>query len=107
MDVIMTRLLKDFADEFPDAACPISEWIDAVKDEMWTCFGDARRKFGSVSIYRECLIFNIAGNKYRLVCGVRYANVGKSGRPTRAILFVKAIMTHKDYDEDRWKCLCE
>ena len=39
-------------------------------------------------------VFNIGGNKYRLLAAIHY-NRGK--------LFVLGILTHRDYDADRWK----
>jgi len=53
--------------------------------------------FPSASIVGDCVVFNIGGNKYRLVTRIRY----KSRK-----VFVLKVMTHSEYDEDKWKDEC-
>jgi mRNA-degrading endonuclease HigB of HigAB toxin-antitoxin module len=48
-----------------------------------------------------CLVFNIRGNHYRLICRVSYANPWTSGT-----FYLKHFLTHAEYDEDRWKKDC-
>ena len=42
-------------------------------------------------------VFNIGGNKYRLIVEVKY---------DRQVIYVKHVLTHKDYDKDAWKKDC-
>lgn len=53
----------------------------------------------NASYYRCCLVFNICGNKYRLV-------VRRSA--SWSALFVVGVFTHADYDRGEWKkhCTC-
>jgi mRNA interferase HigB len=50
----------------------------------------------------SCLVFNIRGNKYRLICGVCYAN-----QWAKRTLFVKHFLTHAEYDKATWRRDCE
>lgn len=55
----------------------------------WASFADVRADFPSVDQAGDRLIFNIGGNKYRLVCLVDYERHG---------LLVRFIGTHAEYD---------
>ena len=50
--------------------------------------------FGTASIVGNCVIFNIGGNKYRLIAVIHF-NRGK--------LYVRHVLTHAEYDEGKWK----
>jgi mRNA interferase HigB len=56
-----------------------------------------KASFAGASIVRDCIVFNIGGNKYRLISRIRYE--------ARKV-FVLKVMTHGEYDEDRWKGEC-
>lgn len=63
----------------------------------WEAFADVKASFASVSIVGDCVVFNIGGNKYRLISRIRY---------TSQKVFVLKVMTHREYDDDRWKGEC-
>ena len=79
---------------------PLLAWYKFVnsRDTNWTCWGDVRRDFPSASIFQDCVIFNIGGNKCRLVTKVGYA--------IHRVYIVKA-MTHREYDRAAWKVDCQ
>lgn len=53
--------------------------------------------FASASIVGSCVIFNIGGNRYRLVTRILYVSQK---------VFILKVMTHTEYDEDKWKEDC-
>ncbi len=57
-------------------------------------FADLRRIFPSVDKVGELFVFNIGGNTYRLVVIVRFE---------RQKVFVRHVLTHKEYDKGDWK----
>lgn len=63
----------------------------------WTCLADIRKEFPSANLIGEALVFNLCGNRYRLIATVYFA--------AREI-YVKALMTHKEYDREEWKKWC-
>ena len=91
MRVIAFALLREFAQRgHADAEPPLREWCKAAENARWNSMADVRRDFPSADLVGgDRLIFNIGGNKYRLVCLVHF------GRPT---LFVLWVGTHSDYD---------
>ena len=57
-------------------------------------FVDLKRTFGSADQVKPHTVFNIAGNKYRLIAVVDYALQGVS---------VECVLTHAEYDEGPWR----
>jgi len=101
MRVISKSRLKEFW-EFAghaDAEGPLRAWYTHVNSRTvsWQDWEDARASFASASIVGDCIVFNIGGNKYRLISRIRYA--------TQKV-FVLRVMTHAEYDEDKWKGEC-
>ncbi len=73
-----------------DAEQPLRAWIDHVKREDGSSPAEVRRSFRNASIVgKQRIVFNIAGNKYRLVAKANYLY---------RILYVRFIGTHAEYD---------
>lgn len=101
MRVISKARLKQFW-ESPgreDAEGPLRAWYTHVSSRTvaWHSWGDVKAEFGSASIVGNCIVFNIGGNKYRLIGRVLYASQK---------VFVLKVITHEEYDEDKWKEQC-
>ena len=101
MRVISKARLKQFW-ELPgheDGEGPLRAWYTHVnsKTVSWRSWADVKASFASASIVGDCIVFNIGGNKYRLISRVRYATQKA---------FVLKVMTHSEYDEDNWKSEC-
>ena len=101
MRVISKARLKQFWETpgHQDAEGPLGAWYTHVsnKSVTWHSWGDVKGDFASVSLVGNCVVFNIGGNKYRLVARIIYASQK---------VFVLKVMTHTQYDEDRWKAEC-
>src|SRR5262249_11838612 len=82
-----------------DAEGPLRAWYTQVNSRTvsWQAWGDVKASFPSASLVGDCVVFNVGGNKYRLISCIRYAT-GK--------VFVLKVMTHGEYDEDKWKGEC-
>ena len=89
MRVISNRTLLAFAGDHPDAAQPLQAWQD-VETQSFTHFA-AATAFRSVDQVGEFHVFDIGGNKWRVVAFIHY--------PAQ-ICYVKHVFTHKQYD--RW-----
>jgi mRNA interferase HigB len=78
---------------------PLKAWYAHVSNRRteWHSWGDLKAEFGTASSVGNCVVFNIGGNKYRLATRVLY--------PSQKV-FVLKVMTHKEYDEDKWKQEC-
>ena len=73
-----------------DAELPVRTWVRVVKAARWADPMDVKRMFGSADILRDGrVVFDIGGNKYRLVAWVNYQY---------GVAYVRFIGTHADYD---------
>jgi mRNA interferase HigB len=101
MRVISRARLKSFWDtpESKNSEGPLRAWYTHVNHRTvtWQSWGDVKADFGSASLVGSCVVFNIGGNKYRLVTRILY--------PSRKV-FVLKVMTHQEYDQDKWKGEC-
>lgn len=93
MRVIALRTLKRFLDakpEFADAREPLLAWYQQVRKANWATPADIKRDIGNASVLKDGrVVFDIAGNKYRIVVWINY--------PYR-IAYVRFIGTHAQYD---------
>jgi mRNA interferase HigB len=104
MRVISKRRLREFWERHPDSQSPLKAWFKTAERADWANFADVRSTFSSASgVPLPCgiiaIVFNIGGNKYRLVTRVEY--------PFHTV-YVKMVLTHRQYDTDKWKAeLCD
>ncbi len=90
MRVIARKPLVQFSSVHPDARASLEAWYQEAKSAIWTSSADIKAHYRSASIINNCrVVFNICGNKYRLVVQINY--------PARAV-YVRFIGTHKEYD---------
>ncbi len=89
MRVIAKSTLKAFWLRHPDAEGPLLAWYREVEKEDWDTPAKVKQKYGSASFVGDRIVFNIKGNKYRLVVHVNFGF---------RLVFVKFIGTHKQYD---------
>lgn len=93
MRVIAKRTLKLFWEDagHADAQAPLEAWHDIVIKADWKSPHDVKQQFGNASICaNNRVVFNIAGNKYRLVVEIAY-QIG--------VVWVKFLGTHAEYDK--------
>lgn len=91
MRIIAKRTLRQFWLIHPDAKGPLEAWHAETSKAVWTTPQQVKRMFGSATILKSGrVVFNIAGNKYRLVVAMDYG---------RRACFVKFIGTHTQYDD--------
>jgi len=96
-NVLTKPTLQAFWERHRDAQKELEAWFKVARKARWTSLADVRAPFPTADMVGQCLIFNICRNKYRLI-------VSANRSMTR--LFVKHILTHKDYDRNEWKKDC-
>lgn len=91
MRVIAKKTLFDFWKNNKDAEQPLRAWYHEAKIAAWTKPSDIKKLFADASILKKSrVVFNIAGNKYRLIVAIRYEF---------KIIYIRFIGTHKQYNE--------
>ena len=81
----------------PATEVEVLQWYRVASASDWSCLTDVRNQFSAADLIGEVLVFNIDRNRYRLITTVFF--------PTREI-YVKALLTHKEYDREEWKKWC-
>lgn len=94
MKLISNKALRDFADRHGDAAQPLQDFRRNVERGSFANFADLRAVFPSVDKVGDRHVFNIGGNKYRLVAWIHF---------DKRRFYVKAVLTHGEYDKGKWK----
>jgi len=94
MKLISNKPLREFAAIHPDADEPLRAFRQKVEKGAYDNFAALRAAFAGVDKVGERYVFNIGGNKYRLIAGIHFA---------AQRLFVKVVLTHAEYDQGAWK----
>ena len=98
MHIISKRKLKEFWEIHPNAETPLLGWFESVKKADWENFSEVRETFRHVDLYRDCVIFDVGGNKFRLITKIRFQ---------KKRVYIRFVLTHLDYDKDLWKEDCD
>ena len=93
MRIISERRLKEFVERFPRAKGALNSWATAIESFAWKNPGDLKRTFGTVDFVGDKTVFDIGGNKFRLIAYVHYR---------RQIVYIKCVLTHAEYDKGDW-----
>src|SRR5689334_8703328 len=92
MRIISRKALRDFWEQpgREDAEQPLKAWFREASHADWASPADVKAAFANASVVGNSrLVFNIAGNKYRLVVRANY---------TYRILYVRFVGSHREYD---------
>jgi mRNA interferase HigB len=91
MRIISRKTLKAFWERHPDAQQALQAWYADVKHAAWKSPTDIKRIYRNASIVaNNRVVFNIKGNKYRLVVAIQY---------DYGIVYIRFVGTHQDYDK--------
>lgn len=93
MRIIAVGTLRDFWTQAGrhDAEEPLRAWVHIVRAAEWSKPSDIKQMFRSADILSNGrAIFDIGGNKYRLICAIHYRGKRVS---------VRFIGTHREYDK--------
>lgn len=90
MRVIARSKLRDFWEANEDAEESLKAWFKEAEAADWASPHDVKAMYGNASVLKDSrIVFNIAGNKYRLVVKINY--------PYR-VCYIRFIGTHVEYD---------
>ena len=97
--VISLKPLRDFWERHSDAEELLRLWYKTATTATWRSLQDVRRTYPHADGVRTAsgdalTVFNIGGNRYRLVARIRY---------DYQLINVRAVMTHREYDKGTWK----
>jgi mRNA interferase HigB len=94
MHIITRKRLNEFAVKYPDALSALEHWYRIMKTQRFSSFVALKELFPSADQVSNKTVFNIGGNKYRLIAAIHY---------NRGRVYIRAILTHREYDKGNWK----
>ena len=89
--VIAKKILREFWETHADAEEQLKTWYKEASKAAWANPSDIKAEYAKASILKSSrVVFNICGNKYRLIVEINYK---------RQWVFIRFIGTHSDYDK--------
>jgi len=92
--VITRKRLREFSVRHPGADSSLRVWYAIVSRTNFASFAELKRVFRSADKVGEFTVFNVGGNKFRLIAAVHY---------NRRKIYIRHVLTHAEYDRGKWK----
>jgi mRNA interferase HigB len=94
VEVLGIGVLNTAIKKHGNVAEQLRSWLKITRGSKWTSLVSVRKTWRNADTVEGKTVFNIKGNKYRLITIVNYAT---------GVVIVKAVLTHAEYMKDRWK----
>ena len=94
MRIISSRALRNFITEHPKSTAPLAAWRRTIEKNSFANWVELKAAFNAVDHVGDLVVFDIGGNKHRLILYIRFEP---------QIRYIKAVLTHRDYDKGAWK----
>jgi mRNA interferase HigB len=94
MHIISRKALRLFWEQYPDSETALLRWFKVVRQSEFETLAELRAAFPTADKVGRWVVFNIGGNKYRLIASIHF-NRGK--------VYVRHILTHAEYSRGKWK----
>ncbi|MDD4192447.1 MAG: type II toxin-antitoxin system HigB family toxin [Mangrovibacterium sp.] len=90
MRVVAKKVLRAFWEKYDDSEQPLKTWYKEASKARWNTPNEIKAEYAKASVLKSGrIVFNICGNKYRLITDINYE---------RQWVFIRFIGTHDDYD---------
>lgn len=94
MHIITRKRIIEFGKKYPDTVSALDNWYRIVKSTDFENFAHLKDTFNSVDKVGELTVFNISGNKVRLIVAIHY---------NRKKMYIRGVLTHREYEKGDWK----
>ncbi len=94
MHVISRRKLREYSQKHGDCEEALDDWYKIVCKANWVNLIDVQTAYPQAEAVSNFTVFNIKGNKYRLIVSINYE---------KQVIYIKYVLTHAEYDKDKWK----
>lgn len=94
MRVISKAAITDFAGIHKDALEPLMHWYLVARRARWQSLVEVRADFRHADAVDVFTVFNIGGNKYRIVTAIKYR---------WQVIYIRHVLTHAEYSKEKWK----
>lgn len=94
MRIISKAAITQFSEKHPDALEALLHWYHVTKRAAWANLAETRKDFPHADPVGRFTVFNIGGNKYRLVATINFR---------WQVVYIRHILTHPEYSKEKWK----
>ena len=96
--VISRKKLREAGEQHSEWKSSLEAWYRIARAAEWRHFPDVRQTLGSADSVGTCVVFNIGGNKCRLITRINYKY---------RLIYTLHVLDHAEYDSGRWKDDCD
>lgn len=94
MHIITQSRIWEAKKQFPESASALDGWYRIIKRNEFNNFAELKKSFNAVDRVGDRVVFNVGGNKLRLIAHIHFQ---------RKKVYIRHILTHKEYDKNNWK----
>lgn len=94
MHIITKRRIVEAKELYPETQSGLDGWFNIMKNNDFSSYAELKRTFNSVDKVGHLFVFNIGGNKLRLIASIHF---------NRKKVYIRHILTHKAYDKGTWR----
>jgi mRNA interferase HigB len=94
MHLITKKTLQTFWQQHPDSKTALERWSQIIEKNNFDSFAQLRVTFPSADRVGKLIVFNVGGNKYRLIAAIHF---------NRNKVYIRHLLTHAEYDKNNWK----
>jgi mRNA interferase HigB len=99
MRIVKPSRVRAYGQEHADVAGPLLVWLEIARRARWRSIADVRRTYphadaAIVASGRVVTIFNVGGNRYRLIVSIKYQ---------WGMVYILRFLTHAQYSRNAWK----
>lgn len=94
MHVITKKRLKEAKLIFKASASALDGWYQVISKNNFKNFSDLKNFFGAIDKVNELYVFDIGGNKIRLIASIHF---------NRQRIYIRQILSHSEYQKGKWK----
>lgn len=94
MHVISYRNIREFSQKHADSLEALDNWYKIASKAKWLNLVDIQLIFPKTEAVGNFTVFNIKGNKYRLIVSIDYE---------KQLIYLKYVLSHAEYNKEKWK----
>ncbi len=94
MHIITQKRIWEAMEKYPESASSLEGWYRILKKNQFNSFSDIKKSFNSVDKVGNRYVFNVSGNKLRIIASIHFQ---------RKKIYIRDVLTHREYDKNAWK----
>ena len=94
MHIISQKRIWDAKKKYAESENALDGWYRIIKKNKFNNFAELKKAFNSIDKVRDLYVFDLGGNKLRLISTIHFQ---------RQKIYIRNILTHKEYDKENWK----